>query len=301
MLEPSDVVDREVESRRFQELLAEEASRRVLAISDDSGWGKSALLHKLQHICEYHDIPVALVKLDELLPYPDEISVAEEVAMQLRHTGIQLESFEKLNKYRSFQDVAAFIDAYRSMSGEISVEGASVSGGQVAALIINAERVQSIGMPDWTPDAAKQAKLLCLDAFASDLFRSGRSHPVVILLDAFQKADQDFRRWFFHGLMRKHMLGGGVGGHRCLVVLAGERLEQMLRAQFPDYDSHFECISALSSWQLADTKRMLEVHKIQGLRPHQIKNIHRDIVARITSLTGALAIADAYKRWTVRQ
>lgn len=300
MLEPSDVVDREAESRRFQELLAEEASQRVLAISDDSGWGKSELLHKLRHICVYHGIPVALVKLDELA-YPDEISVAEEVAMQLGQTGIQLESFEKLNKYRGFQDVAAFIDAYRSMSGKINVEGASVSGGQVAALIVNAEQVHSIGVPDWTPNAAKQARLICLDAFASDLFRPGRSRPVVILLDAFQKADQDFRRWFFHGLMRKHMLGDGIGSHRCVVVLAGEKLEQMLRAQFPDYDSHFECISALSSWQLAHTKRMLEVHEIHGLRPHQIRNIHRDIVARVTSLTGALAIADAYKRWTVRR
>jgi hypothetical protein len=293
MLEPSEVVDREAESRRFQELLDEAASHRILAISDDSGWGKSTLLHKLRYICEYHEIPVALVLLDELI-YPDEFSVAAEIARQLKQTGCELDSFEKLNQYRAFRDVAAFIDAYRSMSGAINAAGASVSGGQVAGSIFNIERVQSIGAPDWSADAEKQAKLLCLDAFASDLFRRGRSRQLVIILDALQRADEELRRWLFRALVKKNLLSDGDGRHRCVFVLSGERLEPMLREQFSDYESHFECISALSSWELADTKRMLEVHKLKGLRPHQIRGLHRYIVTREVSLAGALAIAEIF-------
>ena len=247
-LEPSDVVDREAESQRFQELLTEAASRRVLAISDESGWGKTELLHKLRHICECDGIPVALVKLDEMT-YPDEFSVAEEIARQLERAGIQLQSFEKLNGPRAFRNVAAFLNAFRSMSGEINAEGASVSGGQVAGMIVNAERVESIGAPDWTPDMEKQARLLCVDAFISDLFRPGRSDPVVILIDSLQKADQEFRRWLFRALMRKHVLGGGNSSNRCIVVLSGERLEQMLATQAINRGMRLEAIAALLGHQ----------------------------------------------------
>lgn len=294
LIDPSDFVDREAEARRFETLLAFATQRRILAVSDKTGWGKTTFLRKLRHMCDYQSIPVALVLLDEL-PYLDEFTLVREAANQLRRTGVLLRAFHTLDHARALHDVGAFTDIYRPLRGTIDAGGASVSGGQVAGSIFNIENAGSVGLPDWTDEVEQLAKLVCLDAFLSDLFETSRRHPIVIIVDAVELADEELRRWLFLTFVKNRLLANPDGDHKLVAVLAGENLEEVLKSQFNAYDAYFECIHALGSWELHDTARMLEVHQLGGLLQHQVESLHNSIISREVSLAGALAIAAIYK------
>src|SRR5580693_6032074 len=88
--DPDRFIDREVEAKRFEVLLGLATPHRILAVSDDSGWGKSAFLKKLKFLCDFdHRIPAALIPLEEFDDCPDELELVSDVVDQLTEAGVR--------------------------------------------------------------------------------------------------------------------------------------------------------------------------------------------------------------------
>ncbi len=289
--DPADIVDREPEASRFQNLLEFATQRRILAVSDDSGWGKSTFLKKLRYLCEYkHNVPVALIPLEDFDDRPDEFELVSDIVDQLKRAGVPFPSFDRLNIARLLHDAGLFVDRLR---GAVNAEAAVISGGQVAGSIFNIEHADNVGVPDWTDEANRQAKLLCLEAFLADLFETASKRTVVIILDNVEHTTEQLRRWMFKTLVSDRILATPDAEHKLIVVMAGEKLQPRLTSRFEDL-ARFDFISALGTWEPEDTARLFEVHGLNGLLPHQVIQLHGSIVAREVSLTSALAIAAIY-------
>jgi hypothetical protein len=294
LIAPSDIVDRGDEAKRFEDLLEMAAERRVLAVSDDIGWGKSTLLRKLRHLCECRQIPVALIFLNELA-YSDEFTLIATIADQLRQAGLILPSFDKMNRARAFRDAGQFIQSYQTLQGAINTGGASISGGQMAGVMFNIQRAENVELAHWTDETEKEARLLCLEAFLADLFSSAAQRPIVIMIDSVESADEFLQRWLLLSLIMNRVLARPDGDHKLLVVLSGEKLDILLQSYFRHYDKQFDFIQELGGWSLADTERMLQVHRLGGLERKLVEDIHGWIAARNISLSDAISIGTFLK------
>jgi hypothetical protein len=290
-VDPADIVDREAEAKRFADLLDLGTQRRILAVSDNCGWGKSTFLRKLRHLCDYqYRIPVALVPLEDYDDRPDEFELVSDMATQLKEAGVPFDSFDTLNRLRSFHDGGMFLDGLR---GAVNAAGASVTGGQVAGTIFNIQHADNVGAPDWSDEADRQAKGLCLQAFLAELFEAASKQKVVIIFDNVEHATQQLRRWVLKTLVTDRILAQSDSQRKLIVVMAGEKLEPTLTKLFADL-ACFDLIPAFGTWGPADTARLFEVHGLNGLQPHLVTQLHGNIVAREVSLTGALSIARIY-------
>jgi hypothetical protein len=296
-----DIVDRGQETERFKDFLNLRTERRIFAVSDDSGWGKSTLLRKLRHVCERDGVPVALIYLNELADL-SEFTLTREMVDQLHQAGVPFPSFQQLNFARAFRDMYRFSDTYHSLKGTIHADGASIHGGQVAGLMFNIQHADKVEARPWSEEAEKEARLLCLDAFLVDLFAEARKRKVVIIADAVEYADEGLQRWLLRNLIARQVIGRS--DHRLVVVLSGENLDGLLQPYFDESGAQFEFIDALcsrGSWCLSDTERMLQVHKLTGLDATVVQDIHKWISTRKVSLADALLIAAIAKRTAAAQ
>jgi hypothetical protein len=293
---PTEVVDRELEASRFESLLRFDSPRRVFAVSDESGRGKSTFLRKLQHLCEYqHNVPVALVPLEEFDDRPDEFTLVNDIADQLSRAGLSFPTYKKLASAYSFRDVGTFQATYRSVYGGVDARAASVSGGQVAGTIINVEHAETVAPAPWDDEANRMAMELCVGAFFADLVAVAVERPVVIIFDTIDRATEQLQRWVFLQLVRRQALAGTEDDRKLVVVLAGTRIEVRLRSVFENlFDTRFESISALGDWDLADTKRLFEVHGYAGLSESRVAQLHQDLGDRALSIAAALSVAAIY-------
>ncbi len=292
-----DVVDCEVQANRFEDLLTFSTQRRVLAVSDDGGRGKSTLLKKLRDLCKWHySIPVALVPLEDFENCPDELVLVTDIAEQLRGMGVQFPAFDRLLRARSFHDVGMFArDMYcGGVDGRHAIINKSIVAGTLYE-IENVEQLIKIGPQEWSDEADLQAKRICVEAFLSELFDMAHQRPVVVLFDTVESAHEKLMDWLFLALVNRRIVADANGDHKLLMVLAGRELEALLRSRFSDYDSFFESMPSLGAWRLEDTKRLLEVKGYGRLDLDVVKLLHKKIVARHMSLADALTIALAFQ------
>jgi len=289
---PHDVVDCDAEARRLDELLTFVTQRRIMTVSDDSGWGKSTFLRKLHHLCRWrHGVPVALVPLEDYEDRPDEFALVTDLVAQLKESELRFPSFDELTLARSFHDVAMFAN---NVHGTANANGAVINESIIAGTmykIENVEQFNRFGAPDWTDEADRQAKLLCVEAFFTELLDAARKSPLVIMFDTVESAHEKLKDWLFLALVKRRVLAD-PDGHKLVIVLAGKKLEADLRSRFLDYDSFFESILSLGIWDLEDTARLFEVRGFDKLLPEDVHYLHAVIVSRNMSLIDVLAIAD---------
>jgi hypothetical protein len=286
--DPIGFVDREEEARRFETLLGLATHRRILAVSDDSGWGKSTFLKKLRHQCDYdYLVPVALVPLEEFDDRPDEFELVSDVAKQLTRAEVPFPTFNELNRLRSFHDSGIFV---KSLRGIVNASNATISGGQVAGTIFNIEHYDSVGAPPWTDEADRQAKQLCLNAFLAELFEAAREQKIVIIFDNVELATVQLRHFLLKTLVTDRILAELGAKHKLIIVMAGEKLHPRLASMFKDLE-RFDVIPALGSLRPSDVDRLFEVKGLNTLPPDQLTWLREQIVKREVSLAKALAIA----------
>ena len=298
LLDPVKIVDRDPESRRFEDLLVFNTPKRVLTVSDSPGRGKTTLLQKLRWICEFrHELPVVLVPLEEYDDHPDEFELVHDIVRQLKEADVRFPAFEKLAAARSFHDNQAFLETYRSVQGVVHAGGATVQGdATVAGVIYNIEHADQVGLAAWSDRADEEAKRLCLDAFFGELAAAARERPIVFLFDTVDAATDQLQRWIYLQLVRRRVLADAGQDQRLLVVLAGMDIDAKLRGLFEGlYDSCFDVIPALGDWEFDDSGRLLEVHGYAGLPPEVVTMLHQGILSRQLSLAGALGVAAIYK------
>ena len=287
--DPTRFVDREDEAGRFADLIMLGTNRRILAVSDDVGWGKSTFLKKLRFLCDFqHKVPAALIPLEEYDDRPDELDLVSDVVNQLA-PDILFPTFSTLQRQRSFHSTDMFVDSLR---GIVNASNASISGGQVAGTIFNIEHYDSVGAPDWTDEADRQAKQLCLEAFLAELFAAAKQRMIVIIFDNVGSITRQPQRWVLKTLVSDRVLAERNAGHKLIIVMAGEKLERQLRSVFSDL-SRFDLIPALGALRAEDIDQLLEMHNMDEL-PHEYRNaLHQSVFDREISLAGILAIADA--------
>ncbi|MEO7287682.1 MAG: hypothetical protein ABI140_12235 [Jatrophihabitantaceae bacterium] len=296
------IVDRDDETSLLAALLSADDIRRVMAVSDKPGMGKTDVLRKLRFVCEtIHDVPVAMVRFDDFVSKPDVFSIAQQLYETLRDFGASFPSFEALNTARAFADVSRFAEQLRTIYGQADVAGATISGGQVAGTIFNVDAPNaanvSIGAPQWTDRAEEQAKALSVEAFVTDLLAYARAHPVVLLFDTVEKAADDLQRWLIVNLIRRQVLNE-VSGHRLIVVLAGRQLLDTLEGRLgQSYFEHIACIdpgASVRKWAQDAVRAFLSANDYTGLSDDQIAAI-QSFLASGGSLVVAILMAASYQ------
>lgn len=289
--DPACFVDREAEAKRFEDLLGLATQRRILAVSDDCGWGKSTFLKKLRFLCDFdHRIPAALIPLEEFDDRPDELELVSDVVKQLTEAGVPFPSFDELNRKRSFHDSGMFVDSLR---GIVNADNASISGGQVAGTIFNIEHYDRVGAPPWTDEADRQAKQLCLEAFLTELFAAAQQRKIVIIFDNVGSVTRQPQRWVLKTLVTDRIVAGRSAEHRLIIVMAGEKLDRQLTSLFSDL-ACFDLIPVLGTLRPEDIDLLFEVHNLEGLPPHYSTSLCQSILARDVSLDGALTLAKMF-------
>jgi hypothetical protein len=290
-VDEANIIDREAEVEIFARMLHCDTPRRVLVVSDRGGMGKSDVLRKLRYVCEYtHDVPVALIQLEDFATRPDIFAIVRRLRDALDASGAELPTFDSLNNSRLFGNTVQFAEQVRSIHGMVDLRGAQVTSSTVAGTIFNIERAEHVSLPPWNEEAESQAREMCIEAFLVDLLNSARKNPTVLMFDTVDNAGEELLRWLFLELVRKRVLTGWQS-HKLIVVLAGQKIAAMLdRRLRPEHRECIEPIASLSRWELHHVAEFLQVHGFCALKPGQVEAIHR-LLGEGNTLTAALAIA----------
>jgi hypothetical protein len=294
------IVDRDSEVAVFAGML--NGPRRVLTVSDKPGMGKSDLLRKLRFVCEFrHDVPVALVDMQDFQNRPEEFAIIEKLVGDLSHNDPpgqpSFPVFNRLNKARIFQDRNSFYEQAIDVRGQIDLQEANVSGGTIGGVIFQVEHAGTVALPTWPAEAERAARELCVTAFFTDLLAAARERPMVILIDTVDSAGDTLLRWLFLDFLRKGLLANWAD-HRLVVVLAGKGVHQLLEPRLlEDHRPHVEPLSMSTDWTVEQVEEFLRVHgfgeRIPALSPGDVDLVRRAVLGG-HPLTKVLAIAEQY-------
>jgi len=294
--DPAQIVDRDGDTAAFATMLALDSPRRVMVVSDTPGRGKTDLLRKLRHQCEWGEPQVPTAMFDfEARSVTSEMEIMDDVADQLKQVGVVLPSYERLAEARLFQRIGQFAEVWKSVSGSIDLSGAQLSGAAQAAGVIVNIRVEEGGTLEGLPGAAWSDALdthawrLCREAFFSDLLEVARERPVALFFDTVNSADEEMRRWLVNELVRRRLLTSREE-HHLLLVLAGTDADVLMA---PVNALGPECLlpaEPLQAWESEQVQAFLAVHGFPNMADADIETI-RIMIGAGTSLVKAIKIA----------
>lgn len=250
------IIDREHELRLFESLLTFETQLRILAVKVGPGHGKSYLLEKLRRVCEQRrprQVPVSLISLKDLADRTP-FMFAKELVEQLARSRMAV-PLPSLARYRLSQsrkeDMSRLIG---SVQATVSLDGADMQGAEMhiegASIHINLDD-QHATMP--------------LDelTFLDDLRRYADENPVVILLDAYDKGDDDLSEWLRYSFLEPLFFNLESRPRRILLVIAGQWL--------PDFDNWWppeetqvvvQLVERLSRWEQRHIEDFLRAYDL---------------------------------------
>lgn len=297
-LDESKIIDRDVEAEIFNTMLRFETPRRILAVSDKSGMGKSDVLRKLRYLCDYtHGVPAALLDLVKFESRPEVFTLVSELrkalADSVRVLGVAaFPTFDAMNAARREHDRGILQQHQPSLQGIVNLGGAQISdsakvAGQLTA-IDHADHVY-VTPPRWSDEDETEARSRCVESFLDDLLDGCRKQPAVVLFDTVDKAAGPIQRWIFLELIIKRLLPVRHD-RKLIVVLAGQGVADMLSDRLKPTDLEcIEPIASLSKWDEHHVQEFLNVHGITGLND-EIKIIHQLLGMNYT-LSDALVFA----------
>jgi hypothetical protein len=247
-LDPRQYVDRETQQGLLRRMVSGEEEARVLLIAEASGQGKSDLLQKLRVNCREGETraPVLLTDLRDLTTAFGFVERATQSSANVDFIDNVLTGFIDAYEQRTtvFVEVA---DPGPAVENNVAVHGdvgdRAVVAGQYFAVPAGQDSAQS-----------HRAERKCLRAFLDDL-RSWDQSPVVLLIDHFNKAGDDLRRWVDEQLIRPCL--HGEFGH-LVIVLASTPDEA------PEYESPYVRRTGL------DPLHTRREHVAQLMRAHRL-------------------------------
>jgi hypothetical protein len=293
-IDESQIVDRDDEVAILNGMLDFQTPRRVLTVSGKSGMGKSDVLRRLRHECEVTlSVPAALIDLRVFESRPDVFKLVLELREALHDGGARFPTFDALNAARAFQNSSHFLDQLRAVNALLDAHEAKIGGqARVAGIMFNIENAGNVQLPAWNDQAEVEAQSLCREAFLADLLDYAAGHPVVLLFDTVDKANEELRRWLFLELINRRLLAGWER-HRLIVVVAGQEVKSMLSARLKPV--HVPCVESIAApwkWEFNHVREFLRVHGFRDLSDDDVKNIH-DMLSRGKTLSCALLVAQA--------
>jgi hypothetical protein len=195
-------VDRSAEMENFIRML-EDASwpRPIMIVWGDGGMGKSSLILRMKHECSLREINKAHVEWRELRA-DDYLAVMRHIRDDIG-AGHFAEFTQTVNFFTDPQATQKF-ELIVNAQGAISVADnvvvkdsghiGSITGVAIRDLMINIPRAD-LGISD----SERMARLT--DKFLQDLNLLAAERPVVIFLDALEKATETTRAWVWTELL----------------------------------------------------------------------------------------------------
>ncbi|MDZ4751061.1 MAG: hypothetical protein SGI87_05550 [Flavobacteriales bacterium] len=269
------LIDRDLEKKQFEEFLEFKDDRRVLAILDDKGMGKSLLLETLAFQCRSQKLPVCLFALDQLADIGPH-SVIQNVAQQLKRQGIPIPRFERVENARMFGDPSS-IYKYSNVDGRVTLDGADFTGSKditVTGTYIEHQEIR-ISSTQLTENQETKAKESSIQSFFEDLREYCIDKPVIILLDAYEKCcplpeeEDEFvenwavlEDWIIEEFLRHLFFDLQQRPSKLILVLAGRRGPDFMD-EFPvEHQKVVSVIDALSLWERHHVEECLQMMEL---------------------------------------
>lgn len=267
------LIDRDLEQRKFEELLTFNDERRVLAILDENkGMGKSLLLETMTYKCRSKKIPVcsfALDHLSDIAPY----SVVQSLVQQLKRQGVEFPKFERVENARIFGDPSS-IHNYFGIDGRVILDGADfTSAKNVTATGVHIDHQEiHLSQSELTEKQEKKALETGIEGFFADLRDYCVEKPIVILLDAYEKCcpepeeEDEFienweilEDWIIEVFLKQLFFDLVQRPTQLILVLAGRRIPDFAE-EFPlEHERVVSKIEALSPWEKHHVEECLQM------------------------------------------
>lgn len=262
--DPRKFIDREFEQELFEELLQFKTDARLLSITDSGGKGKSQLLRRLQHRCMTvrPRIPVSLIALDQLAD-PSPLAIVKQAASDLMDRfGVPLPDFDKVDKARlagDFMTIRATIDLQgASFEGarEVKISGAMATLQHADTVVVSSGAPQAL-----TPEQESTARDLCVRAFFDDLKRYTKENPVVLMLDAYERAPQELKTWIVNHMLERYFFDISNRPQRLVLVVAGRETPRLdLNWSPEDCSAVARSVDKLGTWEKRHVEECLRTH-----------------------------------------
>jgi hypothetical protein len=290
-LDPKHHIDRQAEKELFLEMLELADDTRVLAIRDRGGMGKSSLLEWFAYHCRWSDT-VKACSLTSLSEHTDHTPFGLV-------STIRSDAFEKLPfpRYDTLDHARAESDfrPFRPKGGSgVAVADTVNRGGIVAGTVERAItgdiHTYNEAARAWTAAQESLARRMLVDAFFADIAELTAAHPIVIMLDAFEKCHEPLRSWVRDRLLREHVFGRDERCHGLVVVLAGHELPEI--EELPDevHGKFVRSIESLSKWDREHVQDFLQLYGFEAT-PDMVDLIQKALGMGLT-LVGALGLAN---------
>jgi hypothetical protein len=279
-LDPRDLIDRNAEQELFRGLVTYQTAARILMICDGGGRGKSSLLKRLRYNCEHEIKPAVLsclLEIDKLgerdpSPFAFARAVVEGFTVRSAEVGARFGKFNTLNGARIQRSLTPFEDG----GGELIATDprlvgraltGTMSGGKTIGVEYNVEHADTVqlpGRPEFTEDQEQRARERCVEALFDDLRSICAEHPLVLMLDGWERCNLTLREWIVSRVLASHVLhlNKEMRPTKLAVVIAGRphvpretpfglRTDEF--RQFFDSDDDFSemvlSIRSLSEWE----------------------------------------------------
>lgn len=278
------------EIRLFDRMLSfGNTPHRVLSIAAASGTGKSGLLRKLKHHCIQKGVPVSLQEAT----FTDPFDFTERLVNDYKRQNVNFPSFTRLNDLRlanRFDDLLTTSSSRQPKDVTVSVQGTDFSYATGVSIIGVQNNIQvdsqsanigslfqqylSNAKDSLRPEQDKRAKEICTEAFTEDLVKhcsargkARESRTIVVLLDVFEKSNDDFREWLLESFFERHFFDYKGRPSRMIMVIVGQE-----RPNYGSYWATTKCTElileqeSLSGWSEADTHEYLQSRKVTDTR-----------------------------------
>ena len=218
-----EFVDRRMELQDFCSML-ERNDRPILAISGDTGIGKSSLLARFVHECALRH--VVKVEIDcSSMRFSTYLAIMRKV-----RDDLGVEHFTALTDLINFFTVPEYrLQLNVTTSGSINVSqnvGTVAAGAVVAGVVI---RDAMILLPRQDLSIGEEERLAKLtDRFLADFERFLTHTPVVVFFDHLEKATNETRRWIWGELLGALAAGRLAGARFVLCDRDPPKLEEEL-------------------------------------------------------------------------
>jgi len=271
-IDPTRIYDRDPEALVYAQLVRLEMPRRVLVVSERSGMGKTDFLRKLRlESTRDHAIPVALVHLDNFESRPDEALIVDMINDELTRTGAELPNYARLRAAHRMKDVLRFAEELKEVQGLVDMTAAVIEGGapKIAGIMYNIT-AETFVMPPWDEDMDAQAKSMCVQAFLADLTNYASQHPLALMFDAIDKAEEDILEWIISELVSRRALREWEQ-RKLVIVLAGVEVAELVLGRLHiDQREYVEQLPGFAEWDADQLKGFLEANDLGGLSQEEL-------------------------------
>jgi hypothetical protein len=267
--DPDDVIDRDPEIRKFENLVAAIAGPRLLTIEDEKYAGKTELLRLIRFHARYRLNPKLPATLVDLAGGKDRYQVLLEMGGHLADAGLRLKNYQRLLDARRVRDTEAFgIKRESPPIINVSVIDSDLGAGTIIAGAT--DPVFNRPPDDWTAGVDQKALDACMDAFWEDLEGATQDRSVVILLDQYESASPDVRAWMLSVLENRIFRDPGHYSGLVLVLACESRKMPMAELRGIIGDRFAElvcCVPELSKWDAVHVQQWvarLKLHLLPG-------------------------------------